>query len=239
MSRSALLFLRGLRDGLPIGAGYFAVSFAFGIQAVAAGLDAFQTFVLSGSNLTSAGQFAGIGVIKAGGALAAMALTQLVINLRYCLMSCAISQKLAPGVPFWHRWFIAFGVTDEIFAVSVAAPGRLRPAYSYGLIAAAWPGWAGGSLLGAIAGDVLPDSVSNALSMALFAMFIAIVVPAARDDRRVLVVSLAAAALSAALAFAPWTAALSEGMRVVIVTLLIAGAAAWLFPLKDKEARHD
>lgn len=238
MSRSALLFLRGLRDGLPIGAGYFAVSFAFGIQAVAAGLDAFQTFVLSGSTLTSAGQFAGIGVIKAGGALAAMALTQLVINLRYCLMSCAISQKLAPGVPFWHRWLIAFGVTDEIFAVSVAAHGRLRPAYSYGLIAAAWPGWAGGSLLGAVAGDILPATVSQALAMALFAMFVAIVVPAARADRRVLLASLSAAALSAALAYAPWTAALSEGMRVVLVTLLVAGAAAWLCPLRDKEAPH-
>ncbi len=238
MSRSALLFLRGLRDGLPIGAGYFAVSFAFGIQAVAAGLDAFQTFVLSGSNLTSAGQFAGIGVIKAGGALAAMALTQLVINLRYCLMSCAISQKLAPGVPFWHRWLIAFGVTDEIFAVSVAAHGRLRPAYSYGLIAAAWPGWAGGSLLGAVAGDILPATVSQALAMALFAMFVAIVVPAARADRRVLLASLSAAALSAALAYAPWTAALGEGMRVVLVTLLVAGAAAWLCPLRDKEAPH-
>lgn len=238
MSRSALLFLRGLRDGLPIGAGYFAVSFAFGIQAVAAGLDAFQTFVLSGSNLTSAGQFAGIGVIKAGGALAAMALTQLVINLRYCLMSCAISQKLAPGVPFWHRWLIAFGVTDEIFAVSVAAHGRLRPAYSYGLIAAAWPGWAGGSLLGAVAGDILPATVSQALAMALFAMFVAIVVPAAQADRRVLLASLSAAALSAALAYAPWTAALSEGMRVVLVTLLVAGAAAWLCPLRDKEAPH-
>ena len=238
MSRSVLLFLRGLRDGLPIGAGYFAVSFAFGIQAVAAGLDAFQTFVLSGSNLTSAGQFAGIGVIKAGGALAAMALTQLVINLRYCLMSCAISQKLAPGVPFWHRWLIAFGVTDEIFAVSVAAHGRLRPAYSYGLIAAAWPGWAGGSLLGAVAGDILPATVSQALAMALFAMFVAIVVPAARADRRVLLASLSAAALSAALAYAPWTAALSEGMRVVLVTLLVAGAAAWLCPLRDKEAPH-
>ena len=238
MSRSAILFLRGLRDGLPIGAGYFAVSFAFGIQAVAAGLDAFQTFVLSGSNLTSAGQFAGIGVIKAGGALAAMALTQLVINLRYCLMSCAISQKLAPGVPFWHRWLIAFGVTDEIFAVCVAAHGRLRPAYSYGLIAAAWPGWAGGSLLGAVAGDILPATVSQALAMALFAMFVAIVVPAARADRRVLLASLSAAALSAALAYAPWTAALSEGMRVVLVTLLVAGAAAWLCPLRDKEAPH-
>lgn len=239
MRRGGLLFLRGVRDGLPIGAGYFAVSFAFGIQAVAIGLTALQTFALSGSNLTSAGQFAGLGVIKAGGTLAAMALTQLVINLRYCLMSCAISQKLAPGVPFWHRWLIAFGVTDEIFGVSLAAKGRLRPAYSYGLIAAAWPGWAGGSLLGAVAGDVLPPSVTQALAMALFAMFVAIVIPAAKADRRVLLVSLAAAALSAALAFAPWTAALGEGMRVVIVTLLVAGAAAWLCPLKEKEAPRD
>lgn len=226
-------FLLGLRDGLPIGAGYFAVSFAFGIQARAIGLTALQAFALSGGNLTSAGQFAGLAVIQASGGLLAMALTQLVINLRYCLMSCAIAQRLAPGVPLWHRFPIAFGVTDEIFAASVAVPGRLRPAYSYGLIAISWPGWAGGTVLGVLAGDLLPGSVTDALAMALYAMFVAIVLPAAKADRRVLGVALAAGLLSVLCALAPALRALSEGTRVVLVTLLVAGGAATLFPMKE------
>ena len=231
--RTWALFLRGVRDGLPIGAGYFAVSFAFGIQARAVGLGAWETLALSGSNLTSAGQFAGLSLIQAGASLAAMALTQLVINLRYCLMSCALSQKLAAGTPFWHRWLIAFGVTDEIFAVSAAVRGSLRPAYSYGLIAVSWPGWAGGSVLGVLAGNALPGSATNALSMALYAMFVAIVVPAAKADRRVLGVSLAAAVLSAGAFFAPGLSALSEGMRVVLATVAAAGAAALLRPVGE------
>ncbi len=232
-----MFLLRGLRDGLPIGAGYFAVSFAFGIQARVLGLTAWQTFVLSGSNLTSAGQFAGLAVIEAGGSLAAMALTQLVINLRYCLMSCALSQRLAGDVPLWHRALVAFGVTDEIFGVSIGFPHRLRPAYSYGLIAAAWPGWAFGSLTGALAGNVLPRLAVDALGMALYAMFVAIVVPAAKADRKVLGVALAAAALSAAFAFLPCLSALSAGMRIVWVTVLVAGVAALLFP-EPEEARR-
>ncbi len=231
--RGGRLFLRGLRDGLPIGAGYLAVSFAFGIQARAIGLTALQTFALSGSNLTSAGQFAGLAVIHAGGGLLAMALTQLVINLRYCLMSCAIAQRLAPGVPHWYRLPIAFGVTDEIFALSVAFPHPLRPAYSYGLIAISWPGWAGGSLLGVLAGDLLPGGLTAALAMALYAMFVAIVVPAAKADRRVLGVALAAGLLSVAFACLPGLCALSEGTRVVLITLLVAGAAATLFPERE------
>lgn len=231
--RDPIRFLRGLRDGLPIGAGYFAVSFAFGIQAREVGLSAFQTFVLSGSNLTSAGQFAGLRIIQAGGALAAMALTQLVINLRYCLMSCALSQKLARDVPFWHRFFIACGVTDEIFAVGVGAPGPLRPAYFYGLTAISWPGWVAGSVLGVLAGDILPDSVSQALAIALYAMFVAIVVPAAKADRRVLAVSLAAVALSVLGQALPFFEPRHAGMLIVIVTVAVAGVAAFLFPVGE------
>lgn len=231
-------FLRGLRDGLPIGAGYFAVSFAFGIQARAVGLTALQTFALSGSSLSSAGQFAGLSIIEAGGTLVAAALTQSVINLRYALMSCALSQRLADNVPLWQRALVAFGVTDEIFGVSVGFPHRLCPAYSHGLLVAAWPGWAFGSLTGALAGRILPQSATDALTMALYAMFVAIVVPAARADRRVLSVALAAAALSAACAWLPGLSALSPGLRVVWVTVSVAGAAALLFPESPEELPH-
>ena len=235
-------FLRGLRDGSPIGAGYFAVSFAFGIQAHTVGLSAWQTFVLSGSNLTSAGQFAGLTLINVGSTLLAAALTQLVINLRYALMACALSQRLPANISLWQRAIIACGVTDEIFGVSIGFPHQLRPIYSFGLLCAAWPGWAFGSLTGALAGDILPALATNALTMALFAMFVAIVVPAAKADRKLCIVSVIAALTSTALAYLPkvlgWSE-LSSGMRVVWVTLLVAGAAAFICPEPEAEAKED
>ena len=130
--RHCVTFFQGMYAGIPIGLGYFAVSFAFGIQARAAGLSAIQAFLLSGTNLTSAGQFAGLAVIQSAGALATLALTQVVINLRYCLMSCALSQKLAPETALVHRFLMACGVTDEIFGVSISVRGRLSPYYLYG-----------------------------------------------------------------------------------------------------------
>ncbi len=224
-------YIYGLRDGTPICLGYFAVSFAFGIQAENIGLTALQTFLLSATNLTSAGQFAGLDVIKAGSGLLAMALTQLVINLRYALMSSALSQKLSATMPFAHRLGIAFGVTDEIFGVSIGRRGYLSPFYSYGMITVALAGWSFGSLCGAIAGQILPSSLSDALAMALYAMFVAIVIPAAKIDRRILGVSISAATLSLIATFCPVINTLSSGMRIVWVTLLVAGIAALLFPM--------
>ncbi len=237
MKRTALFFLRGMRDGLPICFGYFAVSFAFGIQARSVGLTPLQTFILSATNVTSAGQVAGLAVIEVGGTVFAMILTQLVINLRYALMSCALSQKLAPSTAFAHRFGMAFGVTDEIFGVSIGHKGYLSPFYSYGLIAVAVPGWALGSLAGASAGQILPATLVDALAIALYAMFVAIVVPVAKVDRRVLLVSAAAAILSLVAYLCPGINALTPGMRIVWVTLVVAGVAAYLFPMK--ELRHD
>lgn len=234
MNRDLKLFLCGLRDGLPIGLGYFAVSFAFGIQARKIGLGAFETFSLSATNLTSAGQFAGLTLIEAGSALTAMALTQLVINLRYCLMSCALSQKLHPDMPLVHRFLIAFGVTDEIFAVSMAVKGILRPSYSYGLILISLCGWSSGSLCGALSGSILPASVVDALGMALFAMFVAIVIPDAKHDRKILLVTGITVAVSLLFAHLPGLSGLSAGMRTVWITLLVSGAAAVLFPMREE-----
>ena len=143
----------------------------------AAGHDSFLT------NLTSAGQFAGLGVIQAGASFAEMALTELIINLRYCLMSCSLSQKLARNMPFFHRFFMAYGVTDEIFGVSVCREGILSPWYSYGLISAAVPGWTFGTLLGAVSGSILPQRLLSALGVALYGMFLAVILPPARKNK--------------------------------------------------------
>lgn len=233
MKRALRLFFIGLRDGTPIALGYFAVSFAFGIQARKIGLTAFETFSLSATNLTSAGQFAGLSVIETGGTILAMVLTMLVINLRYCLMSCALSQKLAPTLPLYHRFLIAFGMTDEIFAVSVSVNGHLRPQYSYGLILISLFGWSFGSLCGALAGNILPPTVVEALGMALFAMFVAIVVPDAIHDHKVLVVVLMTIVISLLFTYLPGLSDLSVGMRTVWITLIASTIAAVLFPKRE------
>lgn len=232
--RKVAFFLRGMYAGTPIGLGYFAVSFAFGIQARAAGLSAVQAFVLSGTNLTSAGQFAGLAVIQSAGALLMLALTQLIINLRYCLMSCALSQKLSAETPFAHRFLMACGVTDEIFGVSVSVPGALSPYYMYGQTAVAWPGWAFGTLCGALAGNILPASITTALGMALYGMFVAIVVPAARSCPKILSVVIASAMVSLLFAYCPGLSTLSPGTRIIVVTFIAAGAAAFLFPMHEE-----
>ncbi len=233
MKRNWVYFFRGMQAGIPIGLGYFAVSFAFGIQAVQLFITPCQAFILSATNLTSAGQVAALTVIESAGTLLSMAATQLVINLRYCLMSCSLAQKLDSRTPFYHRFIMAGGVTDEIFGVSIGAPGRLSPFYMYGMMVLAIPGWSLGTLCGALAGNIFPTTVTNALGMALFAMFVAIVIPSAKADKRVLFVSLIAVLLSCLLTMGQTWVPLSPGMRVIVVTVLVAGVAAVLCPLKE------
>lgn len=224
---------RGLRDGIPIFLGYAAVSFSFGILAKKTGLTPFQAALMSGTNLTSAGQFAALGMIASAAPLLETAATQLVINLRYSLMSCALSQKLDARMPFLHRLAIAFGVTDEIFGVSVSRPGRLSPFYCYGLTMAAWPGWVAGTLLGIITGGVLPASLLSALSVALYGMFIAIIIPPARQSRVIAGLVALSMAASALCAWLPLLRNLSAGLRIILLTLLLAGLAALLFPVQE------
>lgn len=239
MLTKAQNFRAGLRDGLPICFGYFAVSFAFGIQAAGIGLSIPEAAVISAANLTSAGQFAALGIIAAGASFLELAFTQLVINLRYFLMSCALSQRLAPEMPFAHRFGIAYGMTDEIFAVSCSQAAPISPYYSYGLIAAAVPGWVLGTTFGAAAGNILPGVLTNALGIALYGMFIAIVVPPAKENRVIAGVAVLAMAVSAVFTFAPYLESISSGFRIILVTLLVAGGAAWLFPIPDNPAKED
>ena len=226
---------QGLLDGIPVALGYLAVSFSFGILARKAGLSTFQAVLMSALNLTSAGQFASLDVIVAAGSYVELAVSQLVINLRYCLMSCSLSQKVDPQAKGFHRFLMAYGNTDEVFALSAAYPGVLPPVYTYGLMASAIPGWVFGTLMGAVAGDILPERVLSALGVALYAMFCALILPPAKQMpvlRKVIVISMAASLLFAA---APVLSGISSGMRVIILTVGIAAAAAYLAPVPVKE----
>ena len=228
-------FVRGIQLGIPICLGYLAVSFAFGIQAVASGLTVFQATLLSLINVTSAGQFAGLGIIAAGGSLIEMAGVQFVINLRYMLMSAALSQKLRAGEKTIHRLAIAFGVTDEIFAVSVSRPEKLSPYFSYGCILISVLGWAGGTFLGAFSGEILPERFISALGVALYGMFVAIVIPPAREDRRVLSVVVMAMLMASIFQYVPLFSGISSGFRIIIVTVVVAGVAALIYPMEVTE----
>ena len=235
MNERILQFKAGLKDGVPIGLGYLAVSFTFGIMAKGAGLTILEAVVLSLTNLTSAGQFAGLGIITAGSSLVEMALAQLIINLRYCLMSCSLSQKLDSKIPHFHRFLMAYGVTDEIFGVSVCKNGILSPYFSYGLMAMAVPGWTIGTLLGAVSGSLLPTRLLSALNVALYGMFLAVIIPPAREKKVLRIVIPVSMALSFLFTLIPVLKDISSGFKIIILTFIMAGAAAYLFPVKEEE----
>lgn len=228
-------FQRGIRDGIPIGLGYFAVSFTFGMMAVSSGIGAWPAVLISLTNLTSAGQFAGLDIIAAAGSLWEMALTQLVINLRYCLMSFSLSQKLPGNAARVHRYLVAFGITDEIFGVSASQPGRISPWYSYGAMCVAIPGWTLGTLVGAVSGNLLPAFLMSALGVAIYGMFLAVIIPPAKKNRAVLGVVLGAMAVSTLFAVVPVLRQISSGFVIIITTLLVAGIAAFVCPVKEEE----
>ena len=228
-------FINGMKDGIPIGLGYFAVSFTFGIAAVSAGIPEFGAALISLTNVTSAGQFAGLTIIAANGTLLEMALTQFIINLRYCLMSFSLAQKLNQNTPFVHRFLMAFGVTDEIFAIGVSHKGKLPPSYHYGAMAVAIPGWVTGTALGAVFGNILPAFIMSALGIAIYGMFLAIILPPAREDKTILCVVLAAMTLSALFYITPVLKEISSGFVIIITTVLVAGVAAFIKPIHEEK----
>lgn len=228
-------YREGLQGGVPIALGYLAVSFTLGIAAKKAGLTAFQATLMSFTNSTSAGEFAAISAICAGSSYIEMAVMQAVINLRYLLMSCALAQRIDSSFPLLHRFIMGFGVTDEIFGVSVARPGKLNPFYTYGAMSLAIPAWSLGTFLGVVMGGVLPATVVSALSVALYGMFIAIIIPPARENKVVAGLVVISMAASCAFAHIPGFRQISSGMRVIILTVVIAGLAAVLFPIEEDE----
>ena len=225
----------GVSRGLPVGVGYFSVSFGFGAMAAAQGIRALDAMLISATNLTSAGQFAGLTLIVAGTTLWELILTQLVINSRYALMSLALSQKMGADIGLLPRLFIAFFNTDEIFALAIAERERLTTSFLLGLGTMPILGWTGGTLCGALAGSVLPMSIRTALGVMLYVKFVAIVIPPARKERPVLAVVGLALVPSCIFAWVPGLKSVSAGISIVICTVAAAAACAAVFPIPDEE----
>ena len=239
------IFCEGMRDGIPIALGYLAVSFSLGIAARNAGLTAFQGFLASLLNNASAGEYAAFTLIAANATYLEVAIITLISNARYLLMSCALTQRFAPGTPFFHRLIIAYDVTDELFGITIARPGYLNPFYTYGAIVLAAPAWSVGTALGIMAGNVLPLRVVSALSgeiqwamggfsVMLYGMFLAIIIPPARKDKVVAALVAISFALSFAGSYLPVVSSMSSGTRTIILTVVISSAAAILFPRKTE-----
>jgi predicted branched-subunit amino acid permease len=230
-------FKKGLTDGIPIALGYISVSFTFGLQGVSMGLTWWQAFMISLTNLTSAGQFAGLEImLRGGGLFVEMACTQLVINLRYALMSLSLSQKMDECLTGIHRWLVGFGITDEIFAVAAGQKEDVGRSYMYGLILLPLCGWVGGTLLGAVAGQLLPAAIRSALGIAIYAMFIAIIIPPAKKNRAILKVVALAVLLSCAFHWLPVLNRVSSGFVIIICAVAAAAFGALAFPVQEDEA---
>lgn len=224
-------FRHGAIDGIPIALGYVAVSFSLGIQAKNAGISCFYATLMSLLNSTSAGQFAAINIIAVSGSYIELAISQLIINLRYMLMSCALSQKIDPDTSFFHRFIMAGGITDEIFGISSAYKGKLNPFYTYGAMALAIPAWALGTCLGVIFGNILPAIVVNALSVALYGMFIAIIIPPAKKDKPVAFAVIVAMLLSYLCTIIPFVKEISSGTKIIVLTIVISLLFAIICPI--------
>lgn len=227
--------LQGLIDGIPIALGYLSVSFAFGMLVVNAGLPVWVALMISMTNLTSAGQFAGMNSILAGAPLIEVAVTQFVINIRYALMSLSLGQKLDASVTGWQRWLIGFGITDEIFGVASRKGSHLKPGYFLGLIAGPYCGWALGTLLGGCASYLMPPRLRDALGIALYGMFLAIIIPKAKKAGRFAFVILCAIVLSSCLYWIPGLSSIPSGWAVILCAVIAAAVGAALCPITQAE----
>lgn len=232
------MFFKGIKDAFPVALGYLAVSFTLGTAAVKCGITPLQALLASFLNNTSAGEFAAFTLIGAGVSYLEVAVTTLILNMRYFLMSCALSQKIAPGTPFFHRFIMAYDVTDEVFGLSVMQEGRLNPAYTYGIMALAIPAWSLGTFLGAAIGGIMPAGVLSAMNVALYGMFIAVIVPPAKKDKVIALVIAVSMASSLLFSVLPGLKNLSSGVTVIILTVVISLAAAVLFPVEPKKEKE-
>jgi predicted branched-subunit amino acid permease len=232
------LFLRGLRSGIPIGLGYLSVSFTFGIMAISMGFEWWQAVIISMTTVTSAGQLAGIDVMVNPGQYATMLISQLTINVRYSFMAISLSQKVSPKFKGILRWLLGFFMTDEIFAVA-SAEDEVAPEFFLGLSVIPYVGWTFGTLSGALVGNILPTVVMNALCLAIYGMFLAIVLPPAKKSRAILAVVLFAAAIHCAFYYVPYLREIPSGLSVSICAIVAALLGAFLFPIKDEESEDE
>lgn len=228
-------FLRGMKAGIPISLGYFAVSIALGITAKRAGIGSLQAALTSLLINASAGEYAGFALIATGATYLEVLLMEAVANARYLLMSAALSQKLKRGVTTWQRLLLGFTVTDEIFGVSIAEPEPLDPFFTYGTFCVATAGWTSGTFVGAVLGEVLPLRLLSALGVGLYGMFISVFIPEARKNRVVAALVVVSFGASLACEYIPWVRDISDGVRIIALTVLISLAAAILFPISNRE----
>lgn len=228
------LFIYGLRRGFPIALGYIPVAFTFGLMAVSGGLPVWMAVFISMSNLTSAGQFAGTSLILHGSGLIEITLTTFIINIRYMLMSLSLTQRLSKDVTLPKRYLVAFGITDEIFTVASMEEGKLSFPFLLGLIAGPFWGWTIGTALGAMICSALPQTLSNAMGIALYGMFIAIILPAAKKSKQITFIISLSVFVVCMLKYIPLFHMISSGFRVILATLISAGIGAVLFPLKEE-----
>ena len=226
-------FKKGAAAGIPICLGYFAVSFALGIAAKNVGMNGLQAFAMSAGMVASAGEFAAIGLLETGAGVLETVMTCIIVNLRYFLMSCAMTQKLSPDMKGIHRLGIAYCMTDEIFGLSVAVPERLNPFYTYGITLVSVAGWCAGTVLGVVAGNILPVWAVNALSVSLYGMFLAIIIPPAKKERFIGLLVLISMVASFCFSILPGIKEISSGFRIIILTVAIAGIAAWVHPVQE------
>ncbi len=229
-------FLRGLRDGIPIGLGYYAVAFSLGILARKAGLLWWMGAISSFLTRASAGEYGVYTLVAVGASYAEVVGISLVANLRYLLMSTALTQKFHPRTPLLQRLMVAFCVTDEVFGISIAYPGYLAPSYTFGAMLISTTLWSAGTASGIIAGDILPLSIVSALSVALYGMFIAIIIPPSRHNRAILWAVIASFILSGLCSIAPWVSQWSSGTRTILLTILISSVIALLCPVPEDQS---
>ena len=229
-----MAFREGLHDGIPIGLGYLAVSFSLGIAARSAGLSAFRAFLASFLCNASAGEYAGFTLIAADAAYIEMVAVTLIANARYILMSCAMSQRMSPDTKLKHRLLMSYDITDELFGIAIARNGFLNPYYTYGAMLTSIPFWCTGTALGVVAGSLLPLRIVSAFSVALYGMFLAVIIPPARKNKVISGIIVVCFAASYAASELPVVSDISAGTRTVILTVVISAFAALLFPAKEE-----
>jgi len=234
-NNNRIAFANGLRDGIPIALGYFAVAFTLGIVAKKAGITAIQSALFSATCISSTGEYVGFVLIGEKAAYLEIAIMTLVANARYLLLSCALSQKLSEKMRFIHRLFVGIFVTDEIFGISIACKEELNPFYPYGAAAISVPAWALGTVLGVLMGEILPGNIVSALSVGIYGMFIAIIVPPAKENKVIASFVVLAMVISYLSSRIPAIASISSGTRIIAITVIISSIAAILFPVKDKK----
>ncbi len=227
-------FYKGIKGGIPIALGYLSVAFAFGITTVNSGLSVWDALFISMTNVTSAGQLAGVPIIVAGGTLIEMAVAQFIINLRYALMSISLSQKFDKSMTLIHRIIIAFVNTDEVFAVASSQNGTVGRSFMYGLILTPYIGWSAGTLAGAVCGDILPPIVTSSLGIAIYGMFVAIVVPVAKEKRSVALCAALAVAVGCIFKYLPFLSSVPSGFVIIISASVAAAVFAFVAPIKPE-----